>query len=271
MSAHQHLQELERTTPVAEQYPWYALQVRSNKERAIATSLRSRGYEDFLPLYTCTHTWSDRIKKVELPLFPGYLFCRFDFERRLPILTTPGVINIVGLGKLPHPVEEHEIDALQVVVRSGLLLRPWPFLKAGQRVMIQEGPLRNVEGLLSEIRGHDRRNGIRSRGRRKCWLRCLNGDRRRGNMFDIERSCRTVIGVTGKKSAEKEGWVDFKYKMSLIQIMMNSAIIISLQFRGLPQNKDHRHLVGLGVITHSIERGDIPVRSGRRLHQTVRG
>jgi transcription antitermination factor NusG len=92
---------------------------------------------------------------MELPLFPGYLFCRFDFNQRLPILTTPGVINVVRLGSQPQPVPQHEIAALETVVRSGMLLRPWPFLKAGQRVVIQEGPLRNVEGLLSEIKGHN--------------------------------------------------------------------------------------------------------------------
>jgi len=137
----------------AVEYPWYALQVRTQKERWVAASLRNRGYVDFLPLYTCTRRWSDRLQKVELPLFPGYVFCRFDVNDRLPVLTTPGVVNVVRLGKLPQAVDESEIAALETVVDSGLLLHPWPFLRTGQRVVIQEGPLRNVEGILSEFKG----------------------------------------------------------------------------------------------------------------------
>ena len=135
----------------SECHPWYAVHVQTRFEQAVANSLRSRGYSDFLPVYSCMRRWSDRVKKVELPLFPGYLFCRFDVNYRLPILTTPGVIGIVGVGKLPQPVEEDEINALQVVAGSGLLLEPWPFLKTGERVKIEDGPLRNVEGILSEI------------------------------------------------------------------------------------------------------------------------
>jgi transcription antitermination factor NusG len=135
----------------SECHPWYAVHVQARYEQSVASSLRSRGYRDFLPVYSCMRRWSDRVKKVELPLFPGYLFCRFDVNHRLPILTTPGVINIVGVGKLPHPVEEDEISALQIVAGSGLLLEPWPFLKTGERVRIEDGPLRNVEGMLSEI------------------------------------------------------------------------------------------------------------------------
>jgi transcription antitermination factor NusG len=152
-------QEVERQAPAQvvsmNEYPWYALRVRTQKEKFIASSLRSRGYEDFLPLYSCTRRWSDRLQKIELPLFAGYLFCRFDFNQRLPILQTPGVIDIVGLGKLPRPVDEHEISSLQAMVGSGLLLQPWPFLRVGERVTIQEGPLRNVEGILTAVRGRD--------------------------------------------------------------------------------------------------------------------
>ena len=133
-------------------HPWYALRVKPRHEKSTAGFLRNKGYTEFLPLYTSTRRWSDRIQKVELPLFHGYLFCRFDFGDRLPILKTPGVLQIVGTGQLAHPVHEHEITALQAVVKSGLLMQPWPFLKVGQRVIIQDGPLRNVEGLVADIR-----------------------------------------------------------------------------------------------------------------------
>lgn len=136
------------------EHPWYVLRVRTNREKAVASLLRHKGFVEFLPLYAVCRRWSDRTKEVEIPLFPGYVFCRFDAENRLPILTTPHVLHVVGNGGLPEPVDEGELNALQRVVASGLLLQPWPFLKIGERVIIQAGPLRNVEGILTEIKGH---------------------------------------------------------------------------------------------------------------------
>jgi len=134
-------------------HPWYALRVIAGREKSVAGLLRHKGFVDFLPLYASCRRWSDRIQKVDLPLFPGYVFCRFNAYDRLPILTTPGVVHVVGLGGTPEPVADGEITALQSVVGSGLLVQPWPFLKVGQRVIIQQGPLRNVEGTLMEEKG----------------------------------------------------------------------------------------------------------------------
>lgn len=138
---------------VSSEYGWYALQLKAGREKSVACLLRNKGFAEFLPLYASYRRWSDRLQQVDLPLFPGYVFCRFDPHRRLPILITPGVIHIVGLGGTPVPVDQREINALQSVVASGLLMQPWPFLKVGQRVVIQHGPLRNMEGILTEIKG----------------------------------------------------------------------------------------------------------------------
>src|SRR5579862_1777527 len=73
-------------------YPWYALQVRSRYETTISCLLRAKGFEPMLPLYSSRRRWSDRIKEIQTPLFPGYLFCQFDPQNRLPILSTPGVM-----------------------------------------------------------------------------------------------------------------------------------------------------------------------------------
>jgi transcription antitermination factor NusG len=134
-------------------FPWYALHVASRCEKAVASGLALRGYREFLPMYRSRRKWSDRLQDVDLPLFPGYVFCRVDISYRLPVLRIPGVVRIVGLGKTPIPVDDHEIAAVQAVVQSGLLMRPCPFLKVGQAVTIEEGPLRNVSGMLTEIRG----------------------------------------------------------------------------------------------------------------------
>jgi transcription antitermination factor NusG len=135
---------------------WFALQVRSRYETIVATLLRGKGYEWFLPTYKCRRQWSDRIRETELPLFPGYLFCRFDPQCRLPILTTPGLISIVGRGKTPIPVDEDEITALRKVVTFGLRSEPWPYLQIGQRVKIDYGALSGLEGILIGSKGQHR-------------------------------------------------------------------------------------------------------------------
>jgi transcription antitermination factor NusG len=141
---------------VAQPLLWYALRVRPRFEKMVASTLLSKGYEGFLPLYRHRSRWSDRIKEVQLPLFPGYLFCRFDVNHRLPILVTPGVLHVVGIGKTPHPVEDAEIAALQSIVISGLQAEPRSYLNVGQRVRIEIGPLAGVEGILIGMKNSSR-------------------------------------------------------------------------------------------------------------------
>jgi len=131
---------------------WFALRTAAGREKAVAGQLRSKGYEEFLPVFRSKRQWSDRVKELDLPLFPGYLFCRFDFNQRLPILITPGVKLIVGLGKLPTPVSDAEIEALRRVVASGAPAEPHDYLSVGQRVRIREGSLAGVEGILVEAK-----------------------------------------------------------------------------------------------------------------------
>ncbi len=116
---------------------WFAVRVRSNFEKIASLSLRSKGFEELLPLGSGRRIWSDRIKVIDAPIFPGYVFCRFDPSRRLPILTTPGVVGIVGFGETPAPVYEHEMNSLRTMVDAGLSCEPWPFLKVGQPITIE--------------------------------------------------------------------------------------------------------------------------------------
>jgi len=135
---------------------WYALRAKSRHENTVAAHLQARGYESFLPLYKSQRRWSDRFKEIELPLIPGYVFCRFNPLNRLPILSIPGVVHVVGTGRIPVAIDEAEIAALQKAVKSGLARQPWPFLEIGHKVRIEHGPLCGVEGILLGFRGHQR-------------------------------------------------------------------------------------------------------------------
>jgi transcription antitermination factor NusG len=136
----------------ASQDQWYAVRTAAGREKAVSAQLQGKGFEEFLPLYKSRRQWSDRKKELDFPLFPGYLFCRFDFSNRLPILITPGVKLVVGYGKIPAPVTEAEIDSLRRAVASGAEARPWPYLSIGQRVRVREGSLAGVEGILIQVK-----------------------------------------------------------------------------------------------------------------------
>jgi transcriptional antiterminator NusG len=135
-------------SPAPAAIPWFAIRVKSRRENVIATALRGKGLEEFAPTYRARNRWSDRVKEVDVPLFPGYIFCRFDPQHRLPVITTPGIFSIVGFGKTPEPVDDSEIARIQSIVSSGALAYPWPFLRIGQKVTIRRGPLTGVDGFL---------------------------------------------------------------------------------------------------------------------------
>jgi len=139
--------------PAGVTHPWFAIRVRSNYEQVTALHLRERGYDQFAPSYETQRKWSDRKKRVNQFLFPGYVFSRFDVERRLPVLTAPGVVGLVGCGKIPSPIPDQEIENIRSMVQSGLLVTPWPFMEVGQQVLIEYGPLAGVEGILQQVKG----------------------------------------------------------------------------------------------------------------------
>jgi transcription antitermination factor NusG len=135
---------------------WYALHVRPRFEKHVQTHLEEKGYEVFYPTYTSTRQWSDRVKSLSFPLFPGYVFCRFNVHARLPILITPGVNQVVGSGKTPITVDEGELAAIRRVMESGVAAQPWPYLKVGETVQIENGPLEGLMGIVTRIKSSDR-------------------------------------------------------------------------------------------------------------------
>jgi len=135
---------------------WFAVKVRTRNESTVHTILQSKNFESLLPVYTERRRYSDRVKQIDVPLYPGYVFCRFDPAQRLPILTTPKVEYIVANGKTPQPVEDKEMEAIQRLIEAGIDARPVPYLREGQRVVIEEGSLAGVEGLFVTSKGGDR-------------------------------------------------------------------------------------------------------------------
>ncbi len=135
---------------------WYAVHTRHQHERLVARTLANKGFETFLPLYTEVRQWRDRVKKVEVPLFTCYVFLRGDLDRRLPVLTTPGVHGLLcSAGKLAG-IPEEEIEAVRSVVENEINVEPHPFLKCGDLVRVKSGALRGLEGFLVRKKGQAR-------------------------------------------------------------------------------------------------------------------
>jgi transcription antitermination factor NusG len=127
---------------------WYAAYTSANREKRVAEQLMQRSVEHFLPLYASVRKWKDRRVKLDLPLFPGYIFVQMALRDRLPVLQIPGVANLVGFGGTPTALPEGEIEALRKSLASGVRAEPHPFLSAGRRVRVKVGPLAGLEGVI---------------------------------------------------------------------------------------------------------------------------
>lgn len=135
---------------------WYAVYTRHQHERAVAESLAGRGLEVFLPVYEALRQWTDRQKRLSLPLFPCYVFFRGNPERRARVLSTPGVHSIVGFGGRPAAIEKSQVDAVRLAVENHFRVEPHPFLRSGDRVRVRSGSLVGVEGILVRKRSFAR-------------------------------------------------------------------------------------------------------------------
>lgn len=137
----------------SDQRPWFALRVKPNHERRVSELFNYQDIEEFVPLYRKRRQWGSRVQNVDLPLFPGYVFSRFDRQSWSKIVNTPGVIDAVRFGAGLAPVDDDEIRALQLVQHSKLATEPSPYLRAGQRMRVTAGPLSGVSGTLIEVKG----------------------------------------------------------------------------------------------------------------------
>ena len=137
-------------------YPWFAVWTRSRHEKSVHEQLRWKDIETFLPTITRWSRWKDRKKQVDWPLFPGYVFARFEPDSSLPILTCGGVVSIVSFEGRPAPIPDIEIDGVRRLVESELQYDPCPLIREGAMVEVIHGPLKGVFGRLVRKGSHAR-------------------------------------------------------------------------------------------------------------------
>ena len=132
---------------------WFAVQTKARHEKRVAAELEEKGVAAFLPLFTEVHQWSDRKRKVDLPLFTTYVFVRIggDQSSRISVLQTNSVFRFVGSRGIGIPIPDEQIEALQTIVRRKVPFTPYPFLNLGQKVRVRGGSLDGVCGVLSAV------------------------------------------------------------------------------------------------------------------------
>ena len=138
--------------------PWYAIYTRSRHEKRVAAQLEQKRIPVFLPLRSEVHRWQDRYKKVEMPLFRGYVFTQYeqDSPARISILQTTGVVRIVGFAGEDAAVAGEQIDTLRRLLETRQLVHRHRYLQVGERVKVISGALAGVEGILVRVKKQDR-------------------------------------------------------------------------------------------------------------------
>jgi transcription termination/antitermination protein NusG len=132
---------------------WYAAYTSANHEKRVREQLEQRCVASFLPVYETVRRWKDRRMRLQLPLFPGYVFVRMALVDRLRVLQIPSVVRLVGFNGHPSPLADEEIEGLKMGLVAGVLAEPHPFLTAGRRVRIKSGPLVGRQGVLLRRKG----------------------------------------------------------------------------------------------------------------------
>ena len=127
---------------------WYAVCVRYQNEQRVEQVLRYQGWETLVPRYRSRRQWLDRRQDIEVALFAGFVFCRFAACQKMRVEDTPGVLRIVSFGGAPAAIEAWEMEEIRSVAESRVALSPWPYLKQGDRVRVERGALKGIEGRL---------------------------------------------------------------------------------------------------------------------------
>ena len=153
---HQFSSVLDEQHDPLDQSLWYALYTRSRHEQLVKKQLDHKGIANFLPLYSRISQWRDRKKEIQSPLFPGYVFVKISVQERMEVLKSFGVVHIVGDGCAPLPIDEAQIENVRSFIERGIRCDPHPYLRLGNRVRIQDGPLKGFEGILVRMKNQYR-------------------------------------------------------------------------------------------------------------------
>lgn len=140
----------------AEQEQWYAVYVCANHEKRVADQFAGRNLEHFLPKYESMRRWKDRKVRLQMPLFPGYLFVHMASQERLRVLQVPGVVQLVGLHGSPTPLPEEDINRIREFLGQGWQADPHRYLQAGRRARVVRGPLAGIEGIVLRRKNRSR-------------------------------------------------------------------------------------------------------------------
>lgn len=135
---------------------WFVVTTKPQHELLAASNLAAKQVEAFAPTYQHRRQWSDRIKVLAKPVFPGYVFCRISLDGGIPVLGTPGILGFVSFDRIPAMVPDREMEDVMRMTASGLPVEPSEYLDVGRRVRVIDGPLRGLEGILSDREHCDR-------------------------------------------------------------------------------------------------------------------
>jgi transcription antitermination factor NusG len=139
---------------------WYALSTKSRHEKKVQERLTAKGFETYVPLRTVIRKWSDRKKKVEEPLFNGYVFVYMLYSQRLTVLETYGIVRLVMFNGRPGYLHQQEIDTIRHILEaqkeSGYTVEAFDGKMIGDFVEVIEGPLTGLRGQFIKVKNESK-------------------------------------------------------------------------------------------------------------------
>ena len=133
-----------------DQPAWFAAYVQVNHEKEVTLRLQQKSLDCFLPLHEKWSKRRDRRKKIQVPLFPGYVFVHtvLDNYINLDILKTPGVVWILRNSSGPLPIPDYQIDSLKIILNQPQITTVVAYLTEGDWVQVVRGPFAGCVGVL---------------------------------------------------------------------------------------------------------------------------
>lgn len=135
--------------------PWYVIYTQPRSEKKVTERLQKIGITTYCPLVTQIRQWSDRKKKVQVPLINSYVFVNLNENERDSVFQVNGIVRyLYWLGK-PAVVRDEEIVALQEALKDVITSVEITGLKVGDEINIPSGPFKGKEGIVKQIKKHN--------------------------------------------------------------------------------------------------------------------